>query len=109
MAGLTLSYLADLSKTIMLPEGQVLVIDEEQSNDFYIVYSGELDHYDKNQSITNYQQGQFVGERLSVSGFVNSNILKAKTDCILLNFNKDRFYELMANHIKLANKVLENI
>ncbi len=109
MAGLTLSYLADLSKTIMLPEGQVLVIDEEQSNDFYIVYSGELDHYDKNQSITNYQQGHFVGERLSVSGFVNSNILKAKTDCILLNFNKDRFYELMANHIKLANKVLENI
>lgn len=109
MAGLTLSYLADLSMTIMMKEGQVLVIDEEQSNEFYIVYSGEVDHYDKNQSVTSYQQGQFVGERLSVSGFVNSNLLKAKTDTILLKFNKDRFYELMANHIKLANKVLEYI
>ncbi len=109
MAGLTLSYLADLSMTIMLKQGQVLVIDEEQSNEFYIIYSGEVDHYDKNESVTSYQQGQFVGERLSVSGFVNSNLLKAKTDTILLKFNKDRFYELMANHIKLANKVLEYI
>jgi ATP:ADP antiporter, AAA family len=109
MAGLTLSYLADLSTTVMLREGQVLIIDEALNNDFYIVYNGEVDHYDKNQSVTNYQQGQFVGERVSVSGFVNSNILKAKTDSTLLKFNKDRFYELMANHIKLANKVLEYI
>lgn len=109
MAGLTLSYLADISFTVMLTQGQVLVIDESLSNDFYIVYEGEIDHYDKDQSVTSYLKGQFVGERLSVAGFVNSNILKAKTDTILLKFNKDRFYELMANHIKLANKVLEYI
>ncbi len=109
MAGLTLSYLADLSKTIILAKGQVLVIDETQSNDFYILYKGEVEYYDKNQNVANYQEGQFVGEKLSVSGFVNSNILKAKTDSILLKFDKDRFYELMADHIKLANKVLEYI
>ncbi|MEQ1588493.1 MAG: HEAT repeat domain-containing protein [Cyclobacteriaceae bacterium] len=109
MAGLTLSLLADISKTVMLTKDQFLAIDEKQNNDFYIIYKGEVQYYEKSKYIADYQTGQFIGERLASAGFVNSNMVNAKEDTILLKFNKDRFYELLSDHVKLANKVLEYI
>ncbi len=109
MAGLTLSYLADISKTFMLSEEQILSIDEKQNNDFYIVFKGEVEYYEKNELAANYITGQFIGERLAAPGYVNSSMIKAKNDVTLLKFNKDRFYELASNHVKLANKILEYI
>ncbi|MBK7653675.1 MAG: cyclic nucleotide-binding domain-containing protein [Flammeovirgaceae bacterium] len=109
MAGLTLSYLVDVSKTVLLSEGEVLSIDEKLNNDFYIVYRGVVEYYDKGSFVVEYQVGQFIGERLASPGFANSNMVKAKEATILLKFNKDRFYELLSNHVKLADKVLEYI
>ena len=109
MAGLTLSYLADISKTLMLSPGQILSIDEKQNNDFYIVFKGEVEYYEKNEFATTYNLGQFIGERLSAPGYVNSSMIKAKEAVTLLKFNKDRFYELTSNDVKLANKILEYI
>lgn len=109
MAGLTLSYLADLSKTVMLNKEQILSIDEKQNNDFYIVFKGQVEYYEKSQLTTEYISGQFIGERLSLPGYVNSSVLKAKEDVVLLKFNKDRFYELASDYVKLANKILEYI
>lgn len=109
MAGLTLSYLADLSKTVMLNKEQILSIDEKQNNDFYIVFKGQVEYYEKSQLTTEYIPGQFIGERLSLPGYVNSSVLKAKEDVVLLKFNKDRFYELASDYVKLANKILEYI
>lgn len=109
MAGLTLSLLADISKTILLSKDQFLAIDEKQNNDFYIIFKGEVQYYEKSKYVADYQVGQFIGERLASAGFVNSNMVNAKEDTILLKFNKDRFYELLSDHVKLANKVLEYI
>lgn len=109
MAGLTLSYLADLSKTVMLNKEQILSIDEKQNNDFYIVFKGQVEYYEKSQLTTEYIPGQFIGERLSLPGYVNSSVLKGKEDVVLLKFNKDRFYELASDYVKLANKILEYI
>lgn len=109
MAGLTLSYLVDVSQTVLLSEGDVLSIDEKLNNDFYIVYQGVVEYYNKGSFIVEYQVGQFIGERLAASGFANSNVVKAKEASILLKFNKDRFYELLSDHVKLADKVLEYI
>jgi ATP:ADP antiporter, AAA family len=109
IAGLTLSLLADISKTVMLGKDKFLAIDERQNNDFYIIFKGEVQYYEKSKYVTDYQTGQFIGERLASSGFVNSNMVSAKEDTVLLRFNKDRFYELLSDHVKLANKVLEYI
>jgi ATP:ADP antiporter, AAA family len=109
IAGLTLSLLANISKTVMLPKDQFLTIDEKQNHDFYILYEGVVGYYEKNNYIMDYQPGQFIGERLASSGFVSSNMVQAKENSVLLKFSKDRFYELLSDHIKLANKVLEYI
>ncbi len=108
-AGITLSYLADISKTVRLGIGKVLVLDARQNEDFYIIFKGEVEFFEKGAHIMDYQVGQFIGERLAAMGHVNSSLIKAKEDTILLKFNKNRFYELLADHVKLADKVLEYI
>jgi hypothetical protein len=109
IAGLTLSLLADISMTVTLPKDQFLIMDEKQNNDFYILFKGEVGYYEKNKYKLDYQPGQFIGERLAASGFVNSSMIQARENTILLKFNKNRFYELLSDHVKLASKVLEYI
>lgn len=107
--GITLSYLADVTKTINLDEGKTLIVDESQNTDFYIVFQGEVNYYDHNKKVITYQPGQFVGERLSSSGYINSHTLKAGQKSVLLKVNKEQFYELLAEHVHMADKFLEYI
>ncbi len=109
VSGLTLTYLADITTIITLNKDQVLSIDDKASNDFYVVYSGSVTFFTNGQQAAEYQSPQFIGEYVSLPGFVNSNRIKAIEDTTLLKFNKDRFYELLAEHVRLANKVLEYI
>ena len=109
ISGLSLSFLADISDEVDLKEGQSLVTDEKKNNNFYILYKGSVDYFDKGRLATNYKKGQFIGEMVSSHGFVNSNILLAKEETILLRINKDLFYELLAENVKLADRVLEYI
>jgi ATP:ADP antiporter, AAA family len=59
--------------------------------------------------LMDYSPGQFIGERISPIGFANSNLLITKEPSILLKINKDQFYGLLADNVKLADKVLEHI
>ncbi len=107
--GVILSYLADATQTINLDTGNTLVIDEATNFDFYVIFEGEVAYYDRHNKITTYQPGQFVGERLTHPGYLNSHLLKAEQKAVLLKINKDQFYELLAEHIRLADKFLEYI
>ncbi|HNU42258.1 MAG TPA: hypothetical protein PKH83_07185, partial [Cyclobacteriaceae bacterium] len=107
--GVILSYLADATQTVNLDTGNTLVIDEATNFDFYVIFEGEVAYYDRHNKITTYQPGQFVGERITHPGYLNSNLLKAEQKAVLLKINKDQFYELLAEHIRLADKFLEYI
>ncbi|MFZ6001507.1 MAG: cyclic nucleotide-binding domain-containing protein, partial [Bacteroidota bacterium] len=109
MPGVTLSYLADISAEERLKDGASLSVDEKLNNHFYIVYSGSIEYYSKGRFLANYAKGQFIGEMLASPGFANSNVLVAKDDTVLLKFNKDLFYELLADNVKLTDRVLETI
>jgi len=107
--GLTLSYLADASKELKLNEGEHLSIDERLNNDFFIIYSGTVQYFESGRYVTDFNKGQFVGEMLSAPGFINTNLLVAKEETVLLKFNKDQFYELLSDNVKLADKFLQFI
>ncbi len=107
--GITLSFLADLSHAVKMGPASTLVLDEKGNNDFFIIYTGCVEFFMKGKSVGEYRNGQFLGEMASSSGFVNTNLLIAKEETILLKINKDLFYELLANHVKLADRVLEYI
>ncbi|HEY5826582.1 MAG TPA: hypothetical protein VIT44_19560, partial [Cyclobacteriaceae bacterium] len=107
VSGLSLSYLADIAEEVVLLENQSMVIDEKMNNNFYIDYSGGVEYFERGVYRSTYEGGQFIGEMLSAPGFANSNILRAKERTVLLRINKDQFYELLSDNVKLADKVLD--
>jgi ATP:ADP antiporter, AAA family len=109
VSGRSLSFLSDLSKEIRLNQEESISIDEKINNDFFIVFDGILQYYEKGIYITDYNKGQFVGEIIAPMGFANSNLLVAKEPSILLKINKDEFYELLSDNIKLTDRVLDYI
>lgn len=102
----TLTYIADISKEITLSSGQTLVLDEPLQPDFFIVVKGELECFKSGNFVYRFKPGDFVGEMPSVPGFGQSNLIRANQETVLLQINKDRFYELMTDHIKLADSML---
>ena len=109
ISGLSLSFLADIAETELLNENDSLSLDERTNNNFYIVYSGEIDFFDKGDHQTIFKRGQFLGEMLSLSGFAKSKTLLAKEQSKLLKLNKDLLYELLAENVKLADRILDYV
>jgi hypothetical protein len=107
--GITLSYLADLSEETRMSEGESLILDEKSNNSFYVIVTGSVDFYKQGMAVSEYTQGQFIGEMIGAPNFVNTNLVIAKTDLVILKFNKDQFYELLSDNVRLADKVLEYI
>jgi ATP:ADP antiporter, AAA family len=107
--GISLSFLADISREVRLAPDEFLSADEKLNNDFFIVFKGSVQYYEKSRYVMDYSIGQFVGEMIAPVGFANSNLLVTKEETVLLKINKDQFYELLADNIKLADRVLEYI
>ena len=105
--GITLSHLAEISEEVKLKEGENLILDDKVNNDFYVQVSGTVDFYEKGVYVAEFSRGQFIGEMLAKPNFINTNLIIAKSDTQILKFNKDKFYELLADNVKLADKVLE--
>lgn len=107
--GLSLSFLADISVEVDLDEGQTVVLDDTQNNNFFIMYSGTVDYFEKGKLAATYRPGQFIGEMVPSAGFLNANVLIAKENTVMLTISKDLFYELLSDNVKLADRVLEYI
>jgi AAA family ATP:ADP antiporter len=105
--GITLSYLADISEEVRLRPDETLVLDEKSNNNFYVIVSGAVDFYKRGELVAEYGQGQFIGEMLAIPNFINTNLLSAKSDVVILKLSKDQFYALLSDDVKLADKIVE--
>ncbi len=108
-SGLNLSFLADISEEQVLSPNQSLTLDEKSNNNFYIVYRGTVRFYQNGEQKEVYSPGQFLGEMLAVPGFAQSNQIISDEKSVLLKINKDLLYELLAENVKLADRVLEYV
>ncbi len=109
LAGITLSYVVDMSKSVFLKKDQIVSFESDKRNDFLIVYKGQVQYFEFGKPLVDFQEGQFLGEQLGDTDRLNSNAIVSKEDTILLKFNKDEFYELLSDQVKLADKILEYI
>ena len=62
--------------------------------------SGTVDFFQRGEQVSEFTQGQFIGEMLGLPNFVNTNLIIAKSDVVILKFNKDQFYELLVRQCK---------
>jgi ATP:ADP antiporter, AAA family len=107
--GITLSHLAEISNEIHLLEAQSLMLDEKSNNNFHVIVTGTVDFFQQGKKVAEFNEGQFIGEMLGLPNFVNTNLLIAHTEVTILEFNKDQFYELLSDNVKLADKIIEFI
>lgn len=104
--GITLSHLSDISEEIRLKPKDSVTLDEKLNNNFYLIVSGVVDLFQKGELVAKFGSEQFIGEMLAMPNFVNTNIVIAQSNTVILKFNKDQFYELLADNVKMADKVL---
>jgi hypothetical protein len=109
MPGIALSSIADITIQYHLVENQSMVIDEKSNPYFFVFYSGVAEYYFKGEKKNDLRKGQLISEVLSTPGFLNSNQVIAKEPSILLQINKDSFYELLSTDASLSDRVLEFI
>lgn len=107
--GITLSYLADISEEIRIKEKETLVLDERSNTSFFVLVAGTIDLYQRGERVAQFSQGQFIGEMLGLPNFVNTNVLVAQSDIVILKLNKEQFYELLSDNVRLADKIIEFI
>jgi hypothetical protein len=107
--GIILSYLSDISQEIRMQTDDTLILDEKSNSYFYVLVAGTIDFYQRGQRVSQFSQGQFIGEMLGLPNFVNTNILIAQSDSVILKLNKEQFYELLSDNVQLADKIIEFI
>ena len=107
--GITLSYLSDISEEIRMKAQQTVVLDERSNSSFFVLVAGSIDFYQRGQLVSQFTEGQFIGEMLGLPNFVNTNLLIAQSDVVILRLNKDQFYELLSDNVRLADKIIEFI
>ncbi len=104
--GITLSYIADISDEIYTQAGETIVLDDTQNDYFFLVVSGVMEIYQGGEPLAVYSAGQFIGEMVVREGFANFNIARTTEDALLMKFDKNQFYELLSDHVKLADQFL---
>jgi hypothetical protein len=107
--GIILSHLADICEELRLKVNETLILDERSNNNFYVIVAGKVEYFKKGELVNQFADGQFVGEMLGAPNYVNTNMLKAKENVVILRFNKDQFYELLSDNVELADKIIEFI
>lgn len=104
--GIVLSYVADISDEIYVKAGEVIALDDQQNDSFYLVVEGSQELFRGGESIAHYSTGQFIGEMVVKEGFANFNSVRITEDSLLMKFDKNQFYELLSDHVKLADQFL---
>jgi CRP-like cAMP-binding protein len=107
--GIILSYMADISEEIRMASEDTLILDDKSNNNFYVLVAGTIDFFQRGEFVSQFTQGQFIGEMLTLPNFVNTNVLISRSDVVILKLNKDQFYELLSDNVKLADKIMEFI
>ncbi len=103
--GLVLASLADNLSVISLNENQQIEFDSRLAENFYIVHEGIAEVRLENGMTHDVIGGEFIGEYVQ-SHNRNISAIVAKSDTILFEISKDKFYELLSDDIDFADKVV---
>ncbi|MEQ9167184.1 MAG: cyclic nucleotide-binding domain-containing protein, partial [Fulvivirga sp.] len=107
--GLAIADLIDITEEVFIKEGETVTVDEHYNDNFYIVYKGAINLYENAEIKSETKVGEFIGEMVGAQNYLKSNLIIALTDTVLLKIKKDGFYDLLADNVKLANKMIEYV
>ena len=107
--GLVLADLIDITEEVQLMEGDTLTVDADYNDNFFIIYEGGINVYENGDIKAEVMAGEFIGEMVSGENQLNSNLIIAIEDSVLLKMRKDGFYDLLADNVRLAHEMIEYV
>ena len=107
--GLVVSGVVDIIEEVLLKEGESLSVDEHYNDNFYIVYRGSVNIYENGTIKGGTVEGEFIGELMTSQRYLKSNLIVAVSETILFKVKKDDFYELLADNVSLAHKMVQYV
>lgn len=109
VTGLSTARVVDIIDLLVLEEGEMLSVNDEYNDNFYIVYEGSINIYENGKVSGGTKRGEFIGELMKSSNYMKSNLIIAVEPTVLFKLNKDSFYELLSDNIKLAQKIVKYV
>ncbi len=103
--GVLLASLADNVTIVSLNENEQLKLNNAHQENFYVVYEGVVEIRMENGLVRDVIVGEFIGEHIQSSEHGIDTVI-AKSDAMLFEISKDKFYELLSDNIHFAERVV---
>jgi CRP-like cAMP-binding protein len=103
--GRILANLVDYIEEVTMHEGTSYPLQGNNSDYFFIIYSGEVNYYSDGKKVRNMRRKYFIGE-LADSEDADSSLLIAQEKALLFKISKEKFYEQLSDNFNFANQVI---
>ena len=90
-------YLLYACENISLKAGQVLFAEKSFKESMFVVLDGKLEVYKQNKHIAFQEMGGFFGEMSLLESKPRSASVRAVTDSVLLEIDKDTFFSYIGS------------
>lgn len=91
----TLQYIVSMAEEHLAEPGEIVIKENGEPNDIYIMLAGELDIYKKNKNISSIQEKTFLGEGALISGLRSAATVVVKKKAHFLKLKGEEFLRLM--------------
>lgn len=111
-AGLSKAELAEvaaLADELDLPEGRVLIRENERGREFFVLLDGEVEVRRKGRRVRTQRGGEFFGEIALVSRLPRTASVTARSPVRALVIRDVEFHALLRRKPQIALKVLESL
>lgn len=94
-------YLLTASETVFLKSGQILFHENSFKESLFIILDGTLEVFKSHSHIAYREVGDFIGEMSLLESKPRSTSVKAVSDSVLLEVNKDTFNGFLGSNPKI--------
>ena len=115
ISGIVLSEIIDFSETVSYKSGDVIYSEDKfEDASIYLVISGNVGIRKDGDIVIRFTEKEMIGEIVSIDhGLIDKDLLKgdliALKNSVLIEFDKVKFYELLAYKFDLAYHIIDNI
>jgi AAA family ATP:ADP antiporter len=106
LSGLFLSNVSDFIKEVYIEKGTVIEKEDRDDDSFFWVYNGGLQLRSTDQEVLqSFEIGDFIGEILAGESSEAADFYVVE-NTVLLQIDKNRFYELVSNDIDITFQIM---
>lgn len=94
------------SKVVELKENEILFKEGDDSESFYIVAEGKVELQCHNGTRQTFEEGDFFGELAALGNLNRTGEIRAKSNCKLIEFEKDKLISNFVAFPQMEEKIL---